>query len=190
MAPTRVLIALAAVAGMATAACGGPPPVRGQFGAYAAQNQRLRLADGDTFTVYRVKHWTFTDGSSPALQLEYASHVPMEDTLRLRQEAWRIWPSFAAYVEATGVQAAVVTATQLTVRRKGIAWASRTSHFGVVANRGMDGRWYLNGPPGLPLPPADSAAPPIEAYDGVPLTPEGLRGQVVGNETLGGPPAR
>lgn len=188
---SHVFLALAAAAVVAVAAaCGEPPSVRGPFGAYAAQNQRLQLADGDTFTVYRVKHWTFADGSPPALQLEYASHVPMDDTLRLRREARRIWPSFAAYVDAVGVQAAIVTATHLTVRRKGIAWASRTSYFGVGAHRGPDGRWYLNGPPGLPLPPADPAAPPIRAYDGVPLTPEGLRRQLVGNATLGGPPAR
>ena len=46
----------------------------GQFGPYHWKNEQLRLPDGDTLTVYRVKLWQFGDGSPPALQFEYDQH--------------------------------------------------------------------------------------------------------------------
>lgn len=160
------------------AACGEPPRPRGQFGPYAEHNMVLRLANGDTFTVYRVKHLRFQSGEPPALQLEFAAHAPTGDTLALRREVRTLWPSYAPYLEAAGVHSAIVTATRLRVRRRGFAWTSRADSYGFTARRGPDGSWYLSGPPGPPLPPADPGAPPILKPDGQPFPPAQLRDQL------------
>ncbi|HEX8393003.1 MAG TPA: hypothetical protein VF665_11645, partial [Longimicrobium sp.] len=135
------------------AACGNTqPPPRSQFGEYAGRYKRLTLVNGDTFTVYRVKTWIFSDGP-PALRLEFEPGFEVADTVRLRRLADRIWPAFAPYVEGRKLSVAILTATNL--KRRGIAIANTTSmsHFGLVATRDSSGTWMLNG---QPLPPAEA----------------------------------
>jgi hypothetical protein len=119
---------------------------------------------GDTFTVYRVKYWTFGSGDPPALQLEYAPPFSVSDTNGVRQLAARIWPAFAPYVTHLHLNAAVLTATNLDWSGNDLAWTSRMHHYGVTAARQPDGRWYIAGST-VPLPPEDSSGTPriIEA---------------------------
>jgi hypothetical protein len=177
---TRVLLAIAAAAVLAAglAACGSQPPVRGQFGTYASRNKVLWLANGDSFTVYRVKYVTFTSGDPPAVQLEYAPHGTVQDTVRMLDNVNVLWPSFAPYLDAARVDGAVLTATNLKVRRKGIGWISSTRSYGYTATRGPDGRWYLDRMPGRPLPPPAPDARPIVEATGAPFTPADLRRQL------------
>jgi len=142
----------------------------GQFGPYHARNKQLRLADGDTFTVYRVKYWTFDDGSAPALQLEFASPVPVSDTAGVRRAAERIWPAFAPYVEGQRLRAGILTATNLEKVGGPGAWATRAVYFGLVARRDSAGTWRFDGhPEALPTPAPGGEAGEILEADGQPF---------------------
>jgi hypothetical protein len=124
------------------AACVPSEPA-GQFGAYHEQNKRLYLPDGDTLTVFRVKLWHFDDGSAPALQVEYASPVPVSDTVALRRLAERIWPAFLPYVEEARVTAAILTATQLEKVGGPGPWLTRTHSYGLIAEHDTGRVWRL-----------------------------------------------
>ena len=149
--------------------CGAPMEPFGQFGPYHEHNQQIVLQDGTAFTVYRVKHWTFKDGSPPALQLEYASPVPVADTAGVRRTAERIWPAFAQYVEARHLDNAIVTATNLELTGHPGAWFARTHHFGLIAERDSAGRWHFQGHDETLAPPDTSGASGIVEADGKPL---------------------
>jgi hypothetical protein len=136
-----------------------PAPPQGQFGTYPKHTKQLRLASGDTFTVYRVKHWTFNDGTPPALQLEYEPPFSVDDTVRLRHLAYRIWPAFAPYVEKVGLTGAILTATNLRTKRSGLASASRVQSYGLIVHRDSLGIWRIVGDPS-PLPPAETMGEP------------------------------
>lgn len=170
----RLLVALVLIA---SAGCREGSP-RSQFGEYSRHNKELRLASGDTFTVYRVKYWIFNDGSAPALQLEYEAPFPVSDTARLRVLAHRIWPAFAPYVEDLDLGAAVLTATNLRRSGSAFAWTARMQHFGLVAERDTAGIWRLRGDP-RPLPPAEVGGPPrIFEPTGAPLSVAELSAQI------------
>jgi hypothetical protein len=137
-----------------------PALPQGQFGPYYRQSKHLVLAPRETLTVYRVKYWTFNDGSSPALQLEYEAAFPVSDTAAVRREARHLWPTFVPYVEHRGLRAAILTATNF--RLSGvwpIAWTSHDYHFGLIAEKGPGEAWYLQHD-AVPLPPSDSAPSP------------------------------
>lgn len=137
---------------LAAAGCDRAVPAS-QFGAYREPTQSLRLAGGDVLPVYRVKHWTFADGAPPALQLEYEAPFDVADSAAARRFARAVWPVFAPYVEAAGTPAAIVTATNLRRRGKGTLWVARMYHYGLIAHRGADGGWRLDGEAAA-LPPA------------------------------------
>jgi hypothetical protein len=148
---------------------GGASEPMGQFGAYHERNKQLRLADGETLTVYRVKHWQFGDGSPPALQLEYASPVPVTDSASVRRLAIRIWPAFAPYVEEQGLRTGILTATNLEKVGTPGAWVARTHHYGLIAERDSAGAWHFQGQSEA-LPPAErSGLPRIFEANGEPL---------------------
>jgi hypothetical protein len=147
------------LAALVLAAACEPAPPRSQFGAYLKYNKRLQLATGDTFTVYRVKHWTFTDGASPALQLEYAPPFSVHDTVEVRRLGREIWPAFAPYVEKVGLDAAILTATNMTRRGTSQAWTARMQSFGLIAHRDSVGVWRFQGDP-VPLSPAETGGQP------------------------------
>ena len=118
----------------------------GQFGPYHWRNKQLRLPDGDTLTVYRVKLWQFSDGSSSALQLEYEPAFDVSDTARLHADLRRVWPAFAPYVEALHLTGAIVTATNL--KRHGrppLPWTATFESWGFVLDRGTDSVWRVEG---------------------------------------------
>lgn len=146
---------------MLTLACAGePPPPQGQFGTYHRDNKLLRLASGDTFTVYRVKRWTFNDGAPPALQFEYAPPISVDDTAGLRQLAYRMWPAFAPYVESLGLRGAILIATNINWQgSRSVAYTAQMRSFGLVAHRDSLGVWRLDGH-AAPLPPAESGGEP------------------------------
>jgi len=153
----------------AATACGGEAPMVGQFGQYYKENKQLRLASGDTYTVYRVKSWTFNDGNPPALQLEYEAPTSVDDTVALKALARRIWPAFAPYVQQAGVSTGIITATNL--RRKGFggAWKASIRSYGLIAHRDSAGVWRLVGD-FAPLPPAEAGGGPrIFEANGDPL---------------------
>ena len=143
---------------LALAGCTAPTPV-GQFGPYYRSNKFLRLDNGDSITVYRVKLWQFDNGEPPALQLEYESPTPVADTAAVLAFAARLWPAFRPYVDSAHVTGAILTATNL--RRRGWGRFGTTSFqsYGLVAGRGADGVWYLAGHPG-PLPQPDPSGIP------------------------------
>jgi hypothetical protein len=166
----RLLVAVV----LAAAGCERAVPVS-QFGACREPTQSLRLAGGDELPVYRVKHWTFANGSPPALQLEYEAPFDVADSAAARRFARALWPVFAPYAEAAGTPAAIVTATNLRRRGEGTLWVARMRHYGLVAGRGADGRWRLDGE-AVALPPAladvgGPKGPGIFEPDGAPLPP-------------------
>ncbi len=163
----RNVVLLACLVGVL--GCGRSQP-QGHFGAYRrTDNKILRLASGDTFTVYRVKYWLLRDGSPPALQLEYAPPFPVSDTARLHALTYRLWPAFAPYVRAADTRVAILTATNLVWRGNALAWRATFNHFGLIAERDSAGTWRLNGER-FPLPPAEEGAPPrIFEASGKPL---------------------
>jgi len=164
---TRFLVPSLLLFSAAVAAGQGPPP-RGQFGEYREHNPLLRTAAGDTFTVFRVKYWTF-DQDPHALQLEYASPGPVSDTLAVRAMVRRIWPSFAPYVERLGLDAALVTATNFERTGSFLAWNARFQSFTVTIRRDASGQWRPDGAR-EPLPPAEAGGPPrIFRPDGQPM---------------------
>ena len=132
---------------------------QGQFGPYYRQSEHLVLAATDTLTVYRVKYWTFKDGSSPALQLEYEAPFAVSDTAAVRREAFQLWPRFAPYVETKHLRAAIITATNF--RLSGIwpiASTSHQKHFGLIAEKGPGDEWHLQ---------RDATALPVSDSSGV-----------------------
>jgi hypothetical protein len=152
----QVRAALVAFALVSTA-CGTSEPMS-QFGAYHHQNKQLRLSDGQTLTVYRVKYWTFNDGSSPALQLEYEAPFDVADTARVRAMAHEIWPAFVPYVEALHLRSAILTATNLRRTGSPLAWTATLHHFGLTAARDGNGDWVLDDGTD-PLPTPEPSAP-------------------------------
>jgi hypothetical protein len=167
MRPTGVLFLIA------LAAC-QPAPHRSQSGEYHASNKMLTLANGDTFTVYRVKYWVFSDGEPPALQLEYAPHGPVSDTAALRKSARAIWPAFEPYLRAARVTGAILTATELSRVAVGAAFVSRNKSFGILAHQSADGSWKFDGETAA-LPAGETTGTPrIRAANGAPLAPEAL----------------
>lgn len=153
MAPRLRIVLLALVSGcgpLAPLSCGSPPDV-GQFGAYVGPYKLIRLPSGDTLTVYRVKYWTFTDGSAPALQLEYQTRVTVDDTAAVRAEQRRLWPVFQPYIGQAAVSKAILTATDRDYRGGPAAHVTRMQHFGTIAVRDSLGTWRFRGD-GSPLP--------------------------------------
>lgn len=141
----------------AALACGDstPSPVHvGQFGAYKDPYKQLRLSSGETLTVYRVKVWTFTDGSAPALQIEYESPVPVSDTVAVRQWALQIWPVLVSYLDTLKFSTAIITASNLRRQQRGDVWTLAAKSFGVIAVRDVTRRWRFKGDT-ITLPPAD-----------------------------------
>ena len=139
------LAAVLALAGCFPLSCGlaAPTVPASQFGTYRPPFKLLRLADGDTFTVYRVKYWIFKDRSAPSLQLEYEAPIDVADSVAIRALARRVWPAFVPYVEDLGLHNAIITATNL--RRKGtdLAWVSTLHHYGIVVVQDSAGRWHF-----------------------------------------------
>ena len=134
-----------------------PALPQGQFGPYSRTVMHLVLSPAETLAVYRVKYWTFNDGSAPALQIEYEAPFPVSDTAAARREAIHIWPMFAPYVRGMGLSAGIITATNL--RIKGfwpIAWSSQTHHFGFVVEEGSIGSWHFQRDT-TQLPPPDTS---------------------------------
>src|SRR4051812_21293466 len=127
-----------------------PAPPAGQFGAYATRNKLMYMANGDTLTVYRVKYWHFNDGSSPALQLEFASPVPVSDTAGLARIATQIWPGFLPMVESAQLGTAILTATNLEKVGGPGASVTRTHHLGFIAIRDSLGSWRFKDGGALP----------------------------------------
>ena len=125
--------------------CGSPSPDTGQFGAYAGPFKLIRLAGGDTLTVYRVKYWTFQDGSAPALQLEYQTRVAITDTIAVKAEQGRLWPVFRAYVDRAGLSNAILTATDREYLGGQVAHASHMRSFGTLLARDSGGTWRARG---------------------------------------------
>ncbi len=122
----------------------------GQFGPYHWNNKQMRLLEGDTLTVYRVKYWVF-NGADPALQLEYESPLPVTDTLGVKHLLGRIWPAFAPYVEHLHLHRAIVTATNLIRQGGPPAWTATFRSYGVVLQREPSGIWHIQNDT-LPLP--------------------------------------
>jgi hypothetical protein len=70
--------------------CGTPDAV-GDYGQYHIANQWIRLGSGDSLRVFRLKYWVFTDGSKPAVQLEYSSPSGVADSAAAFPLMERIW---------------------------------------------------------------------------------------------------
>ncbi len=172
------LLALLLVAGIP--ACSRPAP-RSQFGAYSTPTLYLRLVGGDSIAVYRVKYWTFSDGSPPATQLEFEPPFDVEDTSAVKRYAREVWPSFAPYVDRMGTPGAILTATNLRVKRQLFTWTSTTRHYGLVLHRGEDGRWRVEGD-SVPFPDAAQSV-------GVPKGPGVFNPDGRPFEITSGPPA-
>ena len=122
--------------------CGRTVPA-GQFGAYQPPFLRAQLPDGDTLTVYRVKFWTFADGSPPSLQIEYEAPFPIADTGAALRMGRRLWPAIAPYAEESGVAGVILTATNFRLQRRGLGATWQLRHYGAVAHRPHPGRWLL-----------------------------------------------
>jgi hypothetical protein len=151
------------------AAC-SPGVPHSQFGPYVAGSEKHIRVKGDSVVVYRVKYWTFDSGDQPALQLEYAALDSLRDTSALTLRARQLWPVFSPYVEALGLNSAIITATRLE-RSGGIGlWRVSTEHFGLIADRDSAGVWrFINDT--TPLPPADYSRPQIIEANGQPMDP-------------------
>lgn len=139
-----------------------PPAHHSQFGDYRPPFKHLRFDNGDSVTVYRVKYWTFSDGESPALQLEYEPPVALSDTAALRDFARQVWPLFEPYVDSLHLTGAILTATHLEVYRGGEAQVSRTQSFGFTAKQDTAGVWRLTDDP-RPLPAPGRLGAIVEA---------------------------
>jgi hypothetical protein len=147
-----VVALLSACAPLTPLSCGSPPDVS-QFGAYEGPFKSVRLPSGDSLTVYRVKYWTFTDGSAPALQLEYQTQVSIADTVAVQSEQRRIWPVFKTYIDRAAVSNAILTATDRHYSGGPAAHLTFMKHFGSIAVRDTHGAWRFDGD-STPLSPA------------------------------------
>lgn len=162
-----------ALLGVFSLSC-GPSVPQGQYGPYMPGNEKhLLLGPGQSLVVYRVKYWRFNSGDPPAMQLEYEARDSLADVPSLRETARALWPAFAPYVEACGLQSAIITATKL--ERIGTVglWKVHTRHFGLLAHRDSAQTWRLNDD-GSPLPPADRSALRIIEPSGAPLALQAL----------------
>ena len=115
----------------------------GEFGPYVAPFKLLRLDDGDTLTVYRVKAWKFSDGSPPALQIEYALPRGSPDSVAVRQLTIKIWPTFRPYVEQLKFSKAIITGTRIERLSGGIGAKTTLRHYSRTADRDSAGQWRL-----------------------------------------------
>ena len=163
----RLWIVVAPLLLAAMMACDRPHP-SGQFGAYPRQTKELAFQEGDTLAVYRIKRWTFSDGSPPALQLEYEAPIPVADTMAVRALARRIWPVFAQHVVDQDVSVGILTATNLNQRGTAAMWGATMAHFGLIAVRDSLGVWRLQDS-GEALPAPDAGAGRIVEADGTPF---------------------
>jgi hypothetical protein len=145
-------VLLSACAPLAPLSCGSPPDVS-QFGAYEGPFKFIRLPSGDSLTVYRVKYWTFTDGSAPALQLEYQTRVSITDTVAVKSEQRRLWPVFKTYVDRAALSTGIMTATDRDYRGGPAAHLTLMRHYGAIAARDAHGAWRFGGD-SSPLPAA------------------------------------
>ena len=151
----------------------------GQFGAYHWHNKQLRLPDGDTLTVYRVKLWRFSSGEPSALQIEYEPPTSVADTAAMRRLLRRVWPAFAPYVEYLHLRNAIVTATNLT--RHGappLPWTATFHSYGFVLQTDTQGQWSVKDDlRGITLPPSlGSDVFLIYEATGAPFGPAALQG--------------
>jgi len=168
----------------------GPAPEPGQFGPYVGPFKLIRLVSGDTFTVYRVKSWTFTNGGS-ALQLEYQTRVDIYDTTAVKAEAARLWTVFRPYVEQTSLASAILTATDRRYQGNAIGHVSLNHSFGVILVRDSSGAWQREGeymplPDPAPLSASGEGGVGIFERNGQPLViPPSLRAHA--NVTPNGP---
>ena len=129
----------------------------GQFGPYDLKNAHLLLSPTESLVVYRVKYWTFRDGSAPALQLEYEPPFAVTDTAAVRREAVRLWPLFGPYVKGMGLSAGIITATNFHL--SGVwpyVWTSNQKSFGVVIEEGAPNHWHFRYDT-MDLPPIDTS---------------------------------
>lgn len=160
---------IAFLAAIALVGC-RPSLPRSRFGSYERETKTITLSSGATMKVYRIKYWTFQDGSAPALQLEYEPPFSVADTNAVRRAARELWPSFAPYVEANGLSSAIITATNL--QWKGIwpvAWSAHTRSFTIILMRDSAGEWYADGDT-VRFPAADlSSRPSITEASGAPV---------------------
>ena len=137
------------------AACSRNLP-QGQFGPYSLKNAHLILSPRESLTVYRVKYWTFRNGTAPALQLEYEPPFSVTDTDAVRREAVRLWPVFGPYVKGMGLSNAIITATNFHL--SGVwpyAWTSNQKSYGVVIEEGPLAHWRFRHDT-AELPPMDT----------------------------------
>ena len=151
------------------AACGVSVP-RGQYGPYVSgQEKHLRLANGQSVVIYRVKYWTFSSGDDPAMQFEYEALDSLSDTVALRRRARELWPAFAPYVESLGLRNGIITATHL--NRHGIPgfWTVTTKHFGLLVHRDSVGTWRFKDDGGDLPPAAPLRGPQIIESTGQPM---------------------
>jgi hypothetical protein len=173
----RGLVVLAMLWGcvpFAPMSCGAPPDVS-QFGDYAGPFKRIRLPDGDTLTVYRIKYWKFDSGDAPALQIEYQTQVDISDTIAVKAEARRIWPVFRPYIDAVEVSNAIITATDRKFQGNGVAHVTRMHHFGTIAVRDSSSTWHFSGesvPLDVGFPVASSSGSVVGIFErsGEPLS--------------------
>ena len=149
------ILCLLLVSGCFPLMCGRTVPA-GQFGFYREPFLRARLPEGDTLTVYRVKLWTFQDGSPPSLQVEYEAPFAVADTAAVLRMNRRLWPAVVPYAEDLAVSGVILTATNF--RRQGGAFGAtwQLRHYGAVAHRPSPGRWLL-GADTVALPAARKA---------------------------------
>jgi len=132
----------------------------GPYGPYSRRTKHISLPSGETLVVYRLKYWTFRSPEPPAIQLEYEAPFAVSDTAAVQTETRVLWPFFVPYLEAKGVTAGIITATNLHILRLGpITWMGRTRSYGLVAHKGSDGVWRLE-TDSLPLPAADTSRLP------------------------------
>ncbi len=130
----------------------------------------IDLANHHQLVVYRVAAVRFTNGDPPLLQIEYEAPFPATDSKQARTSAQLLWPSFAPYVQAAGMRAAVLTATNLTRRSyAGFFCSSNIRNSNLIVVRESTGVWHFQKDT-MPLPAFDSAAAPtIFDADGQPL---------------------
>lgn len=156
---------------LALLACSSPDPV-GRYGQYGDHTQRLVLDSGDSLKVLRVKLWTFKDGTSPALQLEYEATGAVIDSSHAFTFAKKIWPAFAPYVQAVEVRNAIITATVLDIRHAPLVQTSLMQHFGIVLMQNSNGYWHFRGHPDSLPPLGLSTRKRLTSRNGVPLSPK------------------
>ena len=176
MRPRFRLLLLAVVSGcgpLMPLTCRGRPDV-GQYGAYAGPFKLIRLPSGDTLTVYRVKYWTFTDNSAPALQLEYQTRVAIADVEAVKSEQRKLWPVFEPYVDRLALSTAILTATDRNRRESGAAHITTMRHYGTFALRDSLGIWRFRDdsvalPPAVPIQGVAGKGVGIFERSGAPL---------------------